>query len=82
MARICHTHLLNPRFIPKGGSESQRTPGYRGPSLHTEQSRESRAPDSLSWTATPHGPGRVPGGGVHTYPQLFTAMRSPTSRKG
>lgn len=51
-------------------------------SLYTAQGGESRALDRLSWTPTPHSPSRVPEGGVHTYPQLFTAMRSPTSRKG
>lgn len=38
-----------------------------------------RALDGLSRVP---GAWAVPGGCVHTYPQLFTAMRSPTSRKG
>lgn len=64
---------VNPRgyLAGGGGGKPIHRPGGRRQSL-----------DRLSRTPHPHSPGRVPGGGVHAYPQLFTAMRSPTSRKG
>lgn len=46
------------------------------------QTRREVAEGWMGSAGSPCSLGGVPGRGVHTYPQLFTAMRSPTSRKG